>query len=76
MKKASKSRLYITKDKHKENVYFARTVDLKFCRFYQSFYGWELWIYPWKIRKRVNTFTETLNVIDTLFKKYWKEIEE
>ena len=71
-----RSRLYVTADRHHEGVYFARTEEAKFCRFYQSSYGWELWIYPWKVRCRAHTLTETLNVIDALFKKYWKEIEE
>lgn len=70
-----RSRLYVTADRHHEGVYFARTEEALFCRFYQSSYGWELWIYPWRIRKRAHTLTETLNVIDELFKKYWKEIE-
>jgi small-conductance mechanosensitive channel len=71
-----RSRLYVTADRHHEGVYFARTEEALFCRFYQSSYGWELWIYPWRIRRRAHTLTETLNVIDTLFKKYWEEIEE
>ena len=70
------SRLFVTADKHKDGVYFARTNKRFFARFYQSSYGWELWIYPWSIRRRAHTLTETLNVIDALFKKYWKEIEE
>lgn len=68
------SRLYVTSDKHKEGVYFARTNKSFFARFYQNEYGWEIWIYPWRIRSRSHTLTETLNVIDALFKKYWKEI--
>lgn len=70
------SRLYVTADKHNEGVYFARTSCNYFARFYQSEYDWELWIYPWKIRMRTHTLTETLSVIDALFKKYWKEIEK
>ena len=70
-----RSRLYVTADRHHEGVYFARTEEALFCRFYQSSYGWELWVYPWRIRRRAHTLTETLNVIDALFKKYWKEIE-
>ena len=70
------SRLYVTSDKHKEGVYFARTNKSFFARFYQSKYDWEIWIYPWKIRQRAHTLTETLSLIDTLFKKHWKEITD
>ena len=69
------SRLFVTADKHSEGVYFARTNKRLFARFYQSSYGWELWIYPWKLRKRAHSLTETLTVIDILFKQFWKEIE-
>ena len=77
MKKSSieTSRLFVTADKYKDGVYFAKTNKRFFARFYQNSYGWELWIYPWRIRRRAHTLTETLNVIDALFKKYWKEIE-
>lgn len=68
-----RSRLYVTSDRHHEGVYFAKTNEAMFCRFYQSSYGWELWIYPWKLRRRAHTLTETLNLIDILFKKYWEE---
>ena len=74
-KSLSKSRLYVTADKHREGVYFARTAFIMFCRFYQSSYGWELWIYPWKLRRRAHSFTETLDIIEKLFKQYWRENE-
>ena len=70
------SRLYVSADKNNEGVYFARTNKNFFARFHQSSYGWELWIYPWKVRCRAHTLTETLNVIDAMFKKYWEEIEK
>ena len=67
------SRLYVTSDKHKEGVYFARTNKSFFARFYQNEYGWEIWIYPYKISIREKSLTATLNRIDYLFKKYWRE---
>ena len=67
------SRLYVTADKHREGIYFARTNKSFFARFYQCKYGWEIWIYPYKISIREKTLTNTLNRIDYLFKKYWSE---
>lgn len=70
---SNNSRLYVTKDRHKEGVYFAKTDVIKFCRFQQTPYGWELWFYPWKIRKRAPTLTETTKLIEKYFKIYWEE---
>lgn len=70
------SRLFVTADKHNEGVYFARTNKTFFARFYQGKYGWEIWIYPWKLRQRARSLTETFDIIDKLFKKYWKETKE
>ena len=70
------SRLYVTSDKHKEGVYFARTNKSFFARFYQNEYGWERWIYPYKISIRDKSLTAVLNRIDYLFKKYWRENNE
>ena len=67
------SRLYVTADKHKEGVYFARTNMFHFARFYQSKYGWEIWIYPYKVRQLTHSLTETLELIEYIFKKYWSE---
>ena len=67
------SRLYVTSDKHHEGVYFARTNVNLFARFYQSKFGWEIWIYPWKVTQRAHSLTEALTKIDWLFKKYWSE---
>lgn len=67
------SRLYVTSDKHNEGVYFARTNKTFFARFYQSKYGWEIWIYPWKVSILEHTITDTLNRIDIFFKKFWRE---
>lgn len=76
MKSHSNSRLYVTKDRHKEGVYFAKTDCLKFCRFQLTEFGWQLWFYPWKIRQITYSLTETLNVIDKYFKKFWSETYE
>lgn len=72
MKSRSNSRLYVTYDRYKEGVYFAKTDYLKFCRFYQTEYGWELWFYPYRVRRRAHSLTETLNMIDKQFKKFWR----
>lgn len=67
------SRLYVTSDKHLEGVYFARTNKNLFARFYQTKFGWEIWIYPFKLRWRAQFLTETMNRIEWMFKKYWSE---
>ena len=67
------SRLYVSADKRHEGVYFARTNVNKFARFYQSEYGWEIWIYPYKVSVRAHSLTETLDKIEHIFKKYWSE---
>lgn len=67
------SRLYVTSDKHREGAYFARTNINFFARFYQTKFGWEIWIYPFKMRYRAMSLTETLRRIDWMFKKYWSE---
>ena len=67
------SRLYVTSDKYHEGVYFARTNINLFARFYQSKFGWEIWIYPFKLRLRALSLTETLKRIEWVFKKYWSE---
>lgn len=67
------SRLYVTSDKHHEGIYFARTNKNLFARFYQTEFGWEIWIYPFKLRWRSATLTDTMNRIEWMFKKYWSE---
>jgi len=67
------SRLFVSSDKDHEGVYFARTNKNLFARFYQGKYGWEIFIYPYKVRFRECSLTETLRRIDYVFKKYWSE---
>ena len=67
------SRLFVSADKHHEGVYFARTNKNLFARFYQTEFGWEIFIYPFKVRFREQSLTETLNRIEWTFKKYWSE---
>ena len=67
------SRLFVTSDKYHEGVYFARTNKNLFARFYQTKFGWEIWVYPFKTRLRTDSLTETLRRIDWMFKKYWSE---
>lgn len=67
------SRLYVTSDIYKEGAYFARTNLNKFARFYQNNFGWEIWIYPYKLSMRATSLTQTLERIEFVFRKYWGE---
>ena len=66
-------RLYVSADKNKEGVYFARTDQNLFARFYQNQFGWEIYIYPYKVRYREKTLTDSMKRIDYVFKKFWEE---
>lgn len=74
--KKETSRLFVTEDSRNKGVYFAKTNTSFFARFYQRPESWEVWIYPWKLRRRAKTFTQVLAIIDTYFKKHWEEVGE
>lgn len=68
----SNSRLYVTEDIDREGVWFVRTDTDVIARLRLNGV-WEVYIYPYKFNQRFNSLTESLNVIEYIFKKFWKE---
>lgn len=69
-------RLFVTEDINNKDVYFAKTEKSVFARFKQIDNEWEVWLYPYKTRHIKKSFTEVLDFLDRIFKKYWEEIGE
>lgn len=66
------TRLFVTKDIY-SNAYFIRTEKEKFAQLENRNNKWAVWIYPHKYIRYFTTLTESLSVIEKLYKKYWSE---
>lgn len=69
---SNNTRLYVTEDIYSD-AYFIRTDVEKFARMVFRNSEWFVWYYPLKYNQRFKTLTETLEITERLFKKYWRE---
>lgn len=71
-KHCSNSRLYITEDKNKDNVWFAKT-DCDFIARLELTDIWNVYLYNYKFTFRKNSLKECLRIIEKVFKRFWSE---
>ena len=67
----SKSRLFITTDVFEDNVWFVRTEYEKFARLKDVGGKAQIWLYPYKIERTLDTFTEALEYVEKKFGRYY-----
>ena len=69
----SKSRLFITSDMYKDDVWFARTKEIIFARLQYKFGEYYVWFYTQKYRVVCRTLTEALKHIEKVFALWYFE---